>query len=567
MSDSPRVSDIPTGSAPPLSATWNHRRPGAPPRQAKHEAPPPPALPGYEDLELIGEGGMGVVYRARDPRLKRAVALKMIRPALFSPQRLAWFQSEAEALARLQHPHIVQVFAREEASGWPVLVLEFVPGGTLEELLRRGPLPAVEAARLVAVLARAVQYAHASGVVHRDLKPANVLLAPPVEGNSGTFRDGFPKISDFGLARLADDGSHDTAGALLGTPAYMAPEQADGVGPVGPPADVWALGVILYRALTGRLPFAAENPLEVLRLVRQADPLPPRQIAPSVPEELQRAFLACLAKDPSTRPTAAGLAHLLEQYCAEPDQATTEFPAEPPRLRRPRRRAAVVFVTALAAMAFLWLLMGAARLLSLKTESPQGTPPAHAAVEERPDRPLRISTFQVVVGAKGLVISRDVRGADPGDRLGVAVELSEPAYAYVIAFGCEGEERLLWPRDAGAAPAKVARLSLPPAGEHGLLIPRDGEGIAAVAVAASRRSLPPFAEWRKQVRGLRWHPMPASWQALEADGERVESLLPGEGAGPPPPGPLMRVIDGVAKTLRYSGGVDAVRLLAFPVGD
>ncbi len=567
MSDSPRVSDIPTGSAAPLSATWNHRRPGAPRPAAANEAPPPPTLPGYEDLELIGEGGMGVVYRARDPRLKRAVALKMIRPALFSPQRLAWFQAEAEALARLQHPHIVQVFAREEAGGWPVLVLELVPGGTLEDLLRQGPLPAEEAGRLVAVLARAVQYAHASGVVHRDLKPANVLLAPPVEGNSGTFRGGFPKISDFGLARLTDDGGHDTAGALLGTPAYMATEQADGVGPVGPPADVWALGVILYRALTGRLPFSAENPLEVLRLVRQAGPVPPRRIAPSVPEELQRACLACLGKDPSARPTAAGLALLLEQCRPEPDQATTEFPAEPPSLRRPQRRAAVVFVTAMAAVASLCLLLGAARLLSLNMESPQAVPVAHAAAEERPNGPLRISTFQVVVGAKGLVISRDVRGAGPGDRLGVAIDLSEPAYAYVIAFGCDGEERLLWPRDTGAAPAKVARLSLPPAGEHGLLIPRDAEGIAVVAVAASRRPLPPFAEWRKQLKRLHWHFMPASWQALEADGERVESLLPGEGAGPPPPGPLMGVIDGVAKTLRYAGGVEAVRLLAFPVGD
>jgi serine/threonine-protein kinase len=370
-------------------------------------------LPGYEGLEWIGEGGMGVVYRARDLRLKRVVAVKMIRSAQFSPERLAWFQAEAEAPGRLQHPHVVQVFAREESGGQPVLVMEHVSGGTLDDLLRQGPLSAAEAARLVAILARAVQYAHASGVVHRDLKPANVLLAPPVEGNSGTVRGAFPKISDFGLARLTDERARETAGVLQGTPAYMAPEQAEGVAPVGPAADLWALGVILYRALTGLLPFDADNAEELLRRVKQADPLPPRRIVPDVPADLERACLLCLSKDPARRPSAAGLAHLLEYALPQTDDATRELPPPARPVRKPYRRAAFLLAAFVAALALY-------RLFPSPGSGPQGpaaeSTPAHLAIpaEEGPHPPLQVTSYEVIVAGTGLALSKDVRGASRG---------------------------------------------------------------------------------------------------------------------------------------------------------
>jgi hypothetical protein len=198
-----------------------------------------PRVPGYEILGVLGRGGMGVVYKARHLALKRAVALKMILAGgqAGAPER-ARFRAEAEAVARLQHPGIVQVHEVGEHAGHPFCALEFVPGGSLAHRLGGGPLPPREAARLVEALARAVHLAHSRNVVHRDLKPANVLLAA----------DGSPKVTDFGLARLLDSDSGVTqAGAVMGTPSYMAPEQAWGQAhAAGPAADVYALGAILY---------------------------------------------------------------------------------------------------------------------------------------------------------------------------------------------------------------------------------------------------------------------------------------------------------------------------------
>jgi WD40 repeat protein/tRNA A-37 threonylcarbamoyl transferase component Bud32 len=282
---------------------------------------PAPQVPGYENLEEIGRGGMGVVYKARQIRLDRVVALKMIRAAeLAGPEARDRFQREAEAAARLQHPNIVQVFEVGAHEGRPFFSLEFVEGGSLAQKLAGTPLPAAAAARLVQALARAIHHAHERGVLHRDLKPSNVLLSAA----------GVPKITDFGLAKRLDvEGSATRTGAVLGTPSYMAPEQAEEEGRrLGPATDVWALGAILYECLTGRPPFGGATVLETLEQVRGHEPVPPARLNPRVPRDLETVCLKCLHKDPARRYGAAAeladdLGRVLEDRPVHARRATT----------------------------------------------------------------------------------------------------------------------------------------------------------------------------------------------------------------------------------------------------
>src|SRR5262245_11281144 len=254
-----------------------------------------PEIPGYEILGICGHGAMGVVYRARQLGANRLVALKMIRAVEHaSPTDRLRFQIETEAVARLQHPHIVQLHEVGEVRGQPFFSLEFCDGGTLtEQLQQQRPSPR-EAAELIETLARAMHYAHLRGVVHRDLKPGNVLLA-------GAER--VAKITDFGLAKRIDAEARDISqsGAIMGTAAYMAPEQAAGkVRDTGPAADVYALGALLYECLTGRAPF--EGPQhEVLLSVLSDEPVPPARLGAKVPADLETICLKCLRKEPEQR--------------------------------------------------------------------------------------------------------------------------------------------------------------------------------------------------------------------------------------------------------------------------
>jgi WD40 repeat protein len=274
-----------------------------------------PAVPGYEILGELGRGGMGVVYKARQVAANRLVALKMILAGSHAGlEDLDRFRTEAEAIARLQHANIVQIYEVGEHGGLPFFSLEFCPGGSLDKKLAGTPLPPPEAARLVETLARAVQAAHDRHVVHRDLKPANVLL-----GANDT-----PKITDFGLAKKLDGVGHTGTGAVLGTPSYMAPEQAGGkTKEIGPAADVYALGTILYELLTGRPPFRAATRLDTILQVLANEPVAVRRLQPKVPRDLETICHKCLEKEPKKRfASATNLAADLERFLkGEPIQA------------------------------------------------------------------------------------------------------------------------------------------------------------------------------------------------------------------------------------------------------
>jgi hypothetical protein len=283
---------------PEKTGTYQSGAEAASPGSAAEGSETLPDIPGYAIEGVLGRGGMGVVYKARYLALKRTVALKMILGSGHAgAQERLRFKAEAEAVARLQHPHIVQVFEVGEHQGLPFCALEFVDGGSLDKKLKDQPLPPRQAAQLVATLADAMHLTHSRNVVHRDLKPANVLLTA----------DGVPKVTDFGLARQLDSDSERThAGAVMGTPSYMAPEQASGqTHEAGPAADTYALGAILYACLTGRPPFQSANVVETLDQVRQQEPVAPRLLQPKVPRDLETVCLKCLRKQPEQRYASA----------------------------------------------------------------------------------------------------------------------------------------------------------------------------------------------------------------------------------------------------------------------
>jgi WD40 repeat protein/serine/threonine protein kinase/tetratricopeptide (TPR) repeat protein len=293
---------------------------------------PPPELADYEILEVIGHGGMGVVYKARDKRLQRQVAIKMILAGKAAdPDQWAHllqrFRQEAEAVARLKHPNIVQIFTIAESVTGPFFVMELVTGGSLAHIKGVPQDPRI-AARVVQTLAQAMHAAHREGVVHRDLKPANILLAAESDQRSVAGKHlssslatdhlsltTIPKIADFGLAKQLDADSSMTAG-MAGTPSYMAPEQAQrGKKEIGPAADIHALGAILYELLTGQPPFKGATLLDTLDQVRSQEPVPPTRLQPRTPYDLEVICLKCLQKEPRKRYASAGqLADDLDRF-------------------------------------------------------------------------------------------------------------------------------------------------------------------------------------------------------------------------------------------------------------
>jgi serine/threonine-protein kinase len=292
----------------------------------------------YRLLEPLGRGAMSSVWLAQDEELERPVAVKMLAP---SADR-ARFEREARAAAALSHPNICALYDYGEADGRPYMVLEYLPNGSLEERLKDGPLPDAEALRIATEMATGLAHAHERGLVHRDLKPANVLFDA----------EDRPKIADFGIARMGGSGTLTEAGTVLGTASYISPEQASGR-PAGPASDVYSFGVILFRMLTGRLPFVSTNAMELVRMHRDDPPPSVAEFRGDAPARLESLAAAALAKDPADRPPD-GVALMRElrgggrrdddatmmlapgPYPAAADATQVLRPVQPPRQRRKR---------------------------------------------------------------------------------------------------------------------------------------------------------------------------------------------------------------------------------------
>jgi serine/threonine-protein kinase len=356
-------------------------------RPARDAPGHPHEIAGYEILEVLGRGGMAVVYKARQRSLDRLVALKMMLSGAYAgPLERARFRAEAEVVACLQHPNIVQIYEVGEQDGCPYLCLEFVDGASLDRHLTGKPLPAAAAAELGETLARAVAFAHQRGIIHRDLKPGNVLLSSggrlasggckPPEAATRSGGSHLPltggshpplaqytiKIGDFGLAKRLELAIHQTqTGQILGTPCYMAPEQAEGRKDIGPATDIYALGAILYELLTGQPPFGGLTSMETLRQVLSRDPVPPTRLQPRIPRDLETICLKCLAHEPHKRYASAdALADDLRRFqTGRPIEARPVGMGER-ALKWARRRpaaAALVAVSALAALSLLVVIL------------------------------------------------------------------------------------------------------------------------------------------------------------------------------------------------------------------
>jgi serine/threonine protein kinase len=309
----------------------------------------------YRLLEPLGRGAMSSVWLAQDEELERRVAVKMLAP---SADR-ARFEREARAAAALSHPNICSLYDYGEADGRPYMVLEYLPNGSLEDRLKDGPLADAETSRLATEIAAGLAHAHERGLVHRDLKPANVLF--DAEDRA--------KIADFGIARMGGSGTLTESGTVLGTASYISPEQASGQ-PAGPASDVYSFGVILFRMLTGRLPFVSTNAMELVRMHRDDPPPPVSEFRSDAPARLESLTAAALAKDPGDRP--ADGAALLRELRGEGGDATMLFapgagaaasdatqvmrPAQPPRRRRRQLWLVPLVVALLAAGAAFALI-------------------------------------------------------------------------------------------------------------------------------------------------------------------------------------------------------------------
>jgi tetratricopeptide (TPR) repeat protein len=363
------ASEIPNTLAPPtdsgVEAEESPTRPMFAPSSLRRDLAP---VPGYTILNELGRGGMGVVYRAKQLGLNRLVALKMILSGKGSRKERELFRLEAEVIARLKHPNIVQIFEIGEHNDSLYFSLEFVEGGSLADVLdRQRPTP-IEAARIMLSLAEAMDAAHSQGIVHRDLKPANVLMSGPAGAPLGEL---VPRITDFGLVKLVNEGhAHSHSCSIMGTPSYMPPEQAEGRNhQIGPPADIYALGAVLYDLLVGAPPFRGSSVVETLELVCTAAPKPPREFNPAVPHDLQVICLKCLEKEPEKRyRSARELANDLRAFLNGAPISARSYSTSERAWKWVRRRPTAAALLLVSVMALVGLAAGGVVIAKQQSE-------------------------------------------------------------------------------------------------------------------------------------------------------------------------------------------------------
>jgi WD40 repeat protein/serine/threonine protein kinase len=475
---------------------------GSPQSRSKRPVPTPlRTVPGYDILTELGRGSVGVVYKARQVGLNRIVALKMILAGGHASRTtLARFRAEAEAVASLQHGNIVQIHEVGECDGLPYFSLEYCAGGSLADRLDGTPLAPEVAAKTVVKLARAMHYAHGCKVVHRDLKPGNVLLHPKDESGRPTEREAanvtfdlesvILKVTDFGLAKRLDEESQTKTGAILGTPSYMAPEQASGnIHDVGPSADIYALGAVLYELLTGRPPFRAATPLDTVVQVINNEPVAPRRLHSGVPADLETIALKCLQKDQRKRyETAADLADDLQRFLdGEPIVARPMGIAE--RTWRWCRRNPLV--ASLSALAATFLVAGAGVSLYFAQQATERA--NQAELNEQRAKAERESARRSQYVAEMNLIQRAWRDVEMA-RVRTLLQAQVPASASDSDF--RGPEWHYWNRlahsELAVIPADVGESPC-------LALSRDGMTLAA---GGSNRTIIVWhvADWRELAR-------------------------------------------------------------------
>jgi serine/threonine protein kinase len=484
----------------------------------------------YRVLEVLGSGGMGVVFRAEHLRLGRAVALKALRPALAaSASACERFRREARAAAGISHDHVITVYEEGEDRGLPFLAMPLLAGETLEvRLQREGRLGVAEVLRIGREIAAGLAAAHAHQLIHRDVKPANVWLEAPGEPGPSTT-GGRVKLLDFGLVRALDGDARLTqSGLVAGTPHYVAPEQAGGE-PLDGRADLYGLGVVLYRMLTGRTPYAGNSMLSYLESLASGPPPPPAAVEPAVPEALSNLVLRLLARSPADRPASAAalvaelaaLQHILEIPSETPGTPVSSVPSrvetvaqESPPGQPGKRRWAIVAGVAAA------VLLGLAALvpyLPTGHRPPLDTRPETPAAATAPAARVQVVRIDAehftgdtgercgLLGVDSFVTHRD-------DSVKVASRLSRPAAAYLISFSPDGGEELLYPEE-DAPPPEEDRPRYPwrPEDRAKVYALDDGEGLQVFAVVVLRRPMP-YREWKAR-RG----PGPWTTQAAPRD--------------------------------------------------
>jgi serine/threonine protein kinase len=585
----------------------------------------------YRVLKVLGAGGMGMVFQAEDTQLRRLVALKVMLPGTASSaaahQR---FLREAQAAAALDHDHIVHIYQVGKEGNVPFLAMQFLHGESLHSrLAREGRLGVAEIVRIGQEIADGLAAAHAHGLIHRDIKPANLWLEAKDE--RGMMNDERKtdyssfivhqsslrrvKILDFGLARAAQSDVRLTAtGAILGTPAYMAPEQARGDA-VDPRSDLFSLGCVLYEMATGERPFKGANTMAILMALANHNPRPPAEINRDVPPELSDLVMKLLAKDPAGRPATARAVFEALQTIAQqqgppstipaPASPTKELPRQdgggitakpgehptarirdtsiqptldelppPPRQRSRRLVVAALAVAVVAVLGGLtWRLWPDQKDPAPAVPAPPvGPSPVRAAAVRI--RPLQVVHYQTIANqeeARGKIGDKSF-ATHHGDAVTLTVELSAPAYCYVIGFNFDGKEQLLWPMDDKGeptdqmAPPQVKHLHLPPGQKRLYLDDPAKSGLQAYVVAASNQPLPPYARWRAERKGVAWKPLPPGKAVWQADDAAAYAVLPGLGAdrGTIKEAPGVPPLAGLCRALK-GGGVEAVEAIAFPV--